>query len=154
MNSTAIRTIILWTHAIGGAGWIGACVCFLIAAGAMGADTEEGHAFARRVAPAINRIGLGATILIVGTGLVNFFIAGQQRNYHFSNLFVEVLGAKIVGLIVMFVLLIASFRAEPDLDGNDAAAFSRSMRRMLLCEGAIAAAGALAMILGLWLLGS
>ncbi len=153
MNAAVARTVILWVHALGGAGWIGACVCFLLAAGAMGIDTGEGRAFARRVAPAINRIGLAATVLIVATGMVNFVLAGAERNYHFSSVFVGVLCAKIALLLVMFMLVIASFRAEGRLDeGGDA--LVRTIRRILALDGAIAAAGALAMILGLWLLGS
>lgn len=154
MNATAIRTVILWIHAIGGAAWIGACVCFLLAAGAMGLDNDEGHGFARRVAPSINRIGLAAMLLIVVTGLVNIFLAGSERGYHFSSVFVAVLCAKIAILIVMFLLLIASLRAEVDLDSPDPAALTRTLWRMLYFDGAIAAVGALAMILGLWLLGS
>ncbi len=154
MNAAAVRTVILWTHAVGGAAWIGACVSFLLAAGAMGLDTEEGHRFGQRVGPAINRIGLGAMLLIVVTGLVNIFLAGAQRDYHFSNVFVGLLCAKIAILVAMFLLLIANFRAELDLGSEDPAVLSRAMRRMLVCDGAIAACGALAVILGLWLLGS
>lgn len=154
MNAAAIRTVILWMHALCGAAWIGACVSFLIAAGAMGLDTEEGRGFGRRVGPAINRIGLAAMLLIVISGLINIFLAGAQRDFHFSSAFVAVLCTKIAILIVMFLLLIAGFRAELDLESHDSAAFARALRRMLAFDGAIAACGALATILGLWLLGS
>ncbi len=152
MDSAAVRTVIVWSHAVGGAAWVGACAAFLLAAGATGIEDEEGQRLARRVGPAINRIGLGAMLLIVLTGLVNIFLAGTQRGFHFSNPFIAILFIKIAILIAMFLLLIASFRAEPDLEGRDSAA--RAIRRMLYFEDAIAALGALAIVLGLWLLGS
>ncbi len=154
MDASAVRTVILWTHAAGGAAWIGACAAFLLAGGAMGTDTEEGHRFARRAGPSINRIGLGAMLLIVLSGMVNFVLAGSERNYHFSSAFIAILFTKIALLVAMFLLLILSFRAELDFESADSSAVSRAMRRTMLCGGAIAGCGAVAIVLGLWLLGS
>ena len=74
-----MRTTILWLHALGGVAWIGAAAVFVIASGAIGLEDEEGLAMVRRVAPVINRIGLGAMLFIVVSGIVNIYIAGLMR---------------------------------------------------------------------------
>ena len=69
MNSASMRITILWIHAIGGVAWVGAATVFVIAAGAIGLEDEEGLAMVRRIAPLINRIGLGAMLFIIVSGI-------------------------------------------------------------------------------------
>ena len=151
MNSLAIRTVILWMHGLAGAAWVGASLCFVIAAVAVGSEGDDAHAFAGRVAPAINRVALVAMIFILLSGMVNIYIAGTMRGFVFSKTFVTVLSAKIGIFLAMFAILTALFRAEAKLSAEQSpSAFSR----LTILNGAVVALGATALMLGLWLLGS
>jgi putative copper export protein len=154
MNSLALRTVILWMHAIAGAAWVGGSLCFVIAAVALGTEGEDARAFAGRVAPAINRVALLAMIFILLSGMVNIYIAGTMRRFSFSNTFVAVLGAKIGIFLAMFALLTASFREETKLSASSIEQSERAFSRLILLNGGMIALGATALILGLWLLGS
>ena len=107
-----MRTTILWMHALGGVAWIGAAAVFVIAAGATGFEDDEGLAMVRRVAPLINRIGLGAMLFILASGIVNIYLAGLMRGFAFSTIFIELLFAKIAILLAMYGVLTMSWRAE------------------------------------------
>jgi putative copper export protein len=150
MGRAALETAILWIHALAGASWAGACGCFVIAASAAGAHSEERRSLARRAAPAVNRIGGIAVIVVLITGVANLFIAGEARRYQFSPQFIMVLCAKAVIFSLMLVLERTSIRMGYALQDADDAQLSRA----LLINGAIAAGGGIAMLLGLWLMGS
>jgi len=152
--SASMRTTILWIHAVGGVAWIGAAAVFVLAASAVGIEEEEGFAMARRIAPAINRIGLGAMLFIVVSGIVNIYIAGLTRRFAFSNGFIELLSIKIAILSTMFVLLTLSFRAEPKLASSDVSNARMAARRLIIFNVVVVALGATALLMGLWLLGS
>jgi putative copper export protein len=154
MNWLAIRTTILWIHAIGGVAWIGASACFVIVASVTGTDDEEGRAMIRRIASAIDRVGLAAFLFILLSGIVNLYIAGRMRSFLFSDTFIEVLAAKIGIYLAMFAILTASFRAEAKLQSPDATASARAISRLLLLNVAVMLLGATALLLGLWLLGA
>ena len=154
MNSLALRTVILWIHALAGGSWVGASACYVIAAGAVGVREEEGRAFVRRVTPAINGVGVAAMLTVVASGIVNLLLAGSMRRFHFSQTFIAVLSAKIAIFLVMFVLLSASFRASRRLSSADTSEVARAGTRLLFLNGAVVAMGAAALILGLWLVGS
>ena len=154
MNSASVRTTILWLHAVGGVAWVGAATVFVIASSAVGLDDEEGVATMRRIAPAINRIGLAAMLFIVVSGIVNVYIAGVMRRFVFSNAFVGLLSTKIAALSAMFVLLTMSWRAEANLTSSDASQVRRALHRLMMFNVAIVGLGALALLMGLWLLGS
>lgn len=149
-----MRTTILWIHAIGGGAWVGAAVVFVIAASATGIEDEEGLAMVRRIAPAINRVGLAAMVFIVISGIVNIYIAGLMRRFAFSNAFMVLLALKIAALSAMYVLLTLSWRAESMLASSDASHVHRAARRLMTFNLAIAGCGGLALLLGLWLLGT
>ena len=149
-----MRTTILWLHAIGGIAWVGAATVFVIATSATGIDDDEGLTMVRRIAPAINRIGLAAMLFIVISGIVNIYIAGLMRRFAFSNAFLELLALKIAALAAMYVLLTMSWRAEAMLVSSDASLARRAARRLMTFNLAIAGCGAVALLLGLWLLGS
>lgn len=154
MHSLAVRTVVLWVHALAGAAWVGASACYLIAAGAVGIDDDDGRAFVRRVTPAINGVGVAAMLTVVASGIVNLLIAGSMRRFDFSPTFIGVLSAKIAIFLVMFVLLSASFRAARRLSSTDRSEVARAGMRLLILNGAVVAMGATALVLGLWLLGS
>ena len=154
MNSLALRTTILWIHAIGGVAWIGASACFVIVVSVTSTEEEEGRAMIRRIAPAIDRVGMAAFLFILLSGIVNLYIAGLMRNFSFSDTFIEVLAAKIGIYLAMFAILTASFRAEAMLSSPDATASQHAISRLLLLNIAVMALGATALLLGLWLLGS
>ena len=154
MNSLALRTTILWIHAIGGVAWIGASACFVIVASVTSTDEVEGRAMITRVASAIDRVGLAAFLFILLSGIVNLYIAGLTRNFSFSDTFLKVLAAKIGIYLAMFAILTATFRAEAKLQSPDATASQRAISRLLLLNIAVMGLGATALLLGLWLLGS
>lgn len=154
MDSLAVRTVVLWIHALAGAGWVGASACYVIAAGAVGTANDEGRAFVRRVAPAINGVGVAAMLTVAGSGIVNLLLAGAMRQFHFSRAFIAILSTKVAIFVVMFVLLSASFRAARRLSGTDDEEVTRAGTRLLILNGAVVAMGAVALVLGLWLVGS
>ena len=149
-----MRTTILWIHALGGGAWVGAAIAFVIGASASGGDDEAGFAMIRRVAPAINRIGLGAMLFIVITGVVNIYLAGMTRRFQFSNAFVVLLSMKIALLGGMYFMLIQSWRAQHELMASDRERAQRAARRLIAYSIVIAGCGGLALLLGLWLLGA
>ena len=154
VNPASIRTVILWLHAIGGVAWIGAATVFVIGASASGVDDDAGLTIVRRIAPAIDRIGLGAMLFIIASGVVNIYVAGTMRNFAFSNAFVELLALKIAALGGMFVMLTLSWRAEPALASRDAVVARRAARRLINFNLAVITLGGAALLMGLWLLGS
>lgn len=154
MDSLAFRTVILWIHALAAGAWVGASACYVIAAGAVGVNDDEGRAFVRRVTPAINRVGVAAMLTVVGSGIINLMLAGAMRQFHFSQTFIAVLSAKIAIFLVMFVVLSASFRTARRLSGADTSEVARAGTRLLILNGAVVAMGAGALVLGLWLVGS
>ena len=150
----AVRTTILWIHALGGIAWAGAALVFVIAAGAAGVEEDAGLALIRRLAPAIVRLGLGAMVFIVVTGVGNIYLAGMARHFAFSDTFMVLLSAKIALLGAMYFLLIMAWRAHSDLKSSRGSEAHRVARRLTRCNLAIAGCGGVALLLGLWLLGS
>lgn len=149
-----MRITILWLHAVGGVAWVGAAVVFVIAASATGVEDRQGLAMVRRVAPVINRVGLAAMLFIIVSGAVNIYLAGITRGFAFSNAFLVLLSAKIAILGAMYVLLIASWRAQRELTSLRGPEAHHAARRLIAYDLAIAGCGGLALLLGLWLLGS
>jgi len=149
-----MRITILWIHAIGGVAWVGAATVFVIAAGAIGLEDEEGLAMVRRIAPAINRVGFAALLFIIISGAVSLYIAGLMRGFAFSITFIELLFTKIAILLAMLGVLTASWRAEPRLASSDPSQPRGAGRRLIVCNLAVMGLGATALLLGLWLLGS
>jgi hypothetical protein len=149
-----MRTTILWLHAVGGVAWIGAAAVFVIAAGATGFEDDEGLAMVRRVAPIINRSGLGAMLFIVASGIVNVYIAGLMRGFAFSNTFIELLFLKIGILLAMYGVLTTSWRAERMLMSSEPEVAHRAARRLIVSNLAVMGLGGVALLIGLWLLGT
>jgi hypothetical protein len=153
MNSASMRVAILWVHAVGGVAWVGAAAVFVLAVGATGNEDDEGLAMVRRVAPVINRIGLGAMLFIVASGIVNIYLAGLMRGFAFSNTFIELLFAKIGILLAMYAVLTVSWRAERVLMSSEPEVAHRAARRLIVSNLAVMGLGATALLIGLWLLG-
>jgi hypothetical protein len=155
----ALQTVILWIHALAGAGWVAACVCFVIAGLVLSAGGEEQRDFALGAAPRIVGFSLAAALLLLITGAVNLALAGIVRGFRFSRVFGGILGLKVVLFVVMFLVLRWSFRAAAALpdDAKPAApsnALAQRMAGMVRAQGAIAVMGAVALLLGLWLMGT
>ncbi|MGO9606681.1 MAG: hypothetical protein ACLQAT_25385 [Candidatus Binataceae bacterium] len=152
-----LRTVILWIHALAGAGWVAACVAFVIAGLALAAGSEEQRNFALRAAPKIDRFNIVAAIVLLLTGAANLLLAGLIRNFRFSSQFGLTLGAKVILFIGMSIALAwtlrtaASLRTSADADDEALAGITS---RMVRAHGAIAIMGGLALLLGLWLMGS
>ena len=88
------------------------------------------------------------------SGIVNIYIAGTTRRFAFSNTFVGLLALKIAALSAMYVLLTLSSRAEAMLASSDQSQIHRGARRLIMFNLGIIGLGGLALLLGLWLLGS
>ena len=151
-------TLILWTHAAAGAIWIGACACFVIAGLALTTGSVEQRNFVANAGPKIDLLGLVAAIVLLVTGFINLMTAGIARRFAFSTAFMTVLAIKIALFIVMIVVMTWAMRIGAVI--RAAVARSRTdavpgaMTRMTRAHIAIVAMGALALILGTWLMGS
>jgi len=151
-------TVILWTHAIAGALWIGASASFAIAGLALAARSDEQQRFVARGAPRINGLAMISAIVLVLTGMLNLGRVFQMRAGSLSRVFLYVLAVKIVLYLAMLMTLGAAMRSTPamrfDLEQGSRDAVPRAMRTMLRAHIATLAMGSIAMILGLWLVGS
>ena len=154
-----LQTVILWIHALAGAGWVAACVCFVIAGLVLSEGGNEQRDFALGAGPRIVRFSLAAALVLLFTGAVNLFLAGIVRRFRFSPEFGRILGLKIVLFVVMFLVLRWTLRAGASLpdDAKSAAppnALAHRLGGMVQAQGAIAVMGAVALLLGLWLMGT
>lgn len=139
-----LRDTILCIHVLCGALWVAVSLSFVLAVSAMG-DGERA-AFAARAAPKLNRLNLIAVILLPLTGLGNLYFVGRAHHFRLPMAFDEVLGAKVLLLCGMAVAL--------KLAWNAASGGNRGTRRLPWLYAAMAAMGAIALMLGLWLAGS
>ncbi len=153
-----LASAILWTHAAAGAIWVGACACFVIAGLALSSGSDEQRNFVQSAAPRIDLLGLVAAIVLLVTGFINLMTAGVARRFIFSTAFMSVLAIKIALFIAMIVVMTWSMRIGAVIRsviarGRDDAV-PGAMTRMTRAHLAIVAMGALALILGTWLMGS
>jgi hypothetical protein len=153
-----LRTTILWIHALAGVAWVAACVCFVIAGLALTAGSKDQRNFALRAAPQIDRFNVGAAIVLLLTGGINLGLAGVIRDFRFSFQFGLILTIKVMLFIVMSIVLGRSLRIAASLresaDGVGGDAVAGATNRMIRAHGAIALMGGIALLLGLWLMGS
>jgi len=144
-----LRTIFLWIHVICGALWVAVSLSFMLAAGAS-TETERAG-FTARVAPVLNRVNLAALAILPLSGIANLVFVARERHYRLPAAFVEVLGAKVLLLCGMAAALAIAWGTAARL-GEDASGAGE--RRLLGLYGPMAAMGAAALMLGLWLAGS
>ncbi|HUY28370.1 MAG TPA: hypothetical protein VMV27_13205 [Candidatus Binataceae bacterium] len=153
-----LRSTILWIHALAGGAWVTACVCFVIAAVALAAGSEEQRNFALRAAPKIDGFNGAAAVVVLVTGAINLALAGRARNFNFSGEFGVILAAKILLFIAMSLALGRAMRLTATIravaEKRRFSAIPTATGRMAWWHGAIAAMGALAILCGLWLMGS
>jgi hypothetical protein len=144
-----LRTIFLWIHVVCGALWVAVSLSFMLATGAS-TETERAG-FTARVAPVLNRVNLAALAILPLSGIANLVFVARERHYRLPAAFVEVLGAKVLLLCGMAAALAIAWGTAARL-GEDASGAGE--RRLLALYGAMAAMGAAALMLGLWLAGS
>jgi len=153
-----LPSAILWTHAAAGAIWIGACACFVIARTALATGSDDQRNFVANAAPKIDMLGLVAAIVLLITGFINLMTAAVARRFVFSTAFMTVLALKIALFIVMIVVMTWSMRIGAVIRAVVARgrtdAVPGAMTRMTRAHIAIVAMGAVALILGTWLMGS
>lgn len=151
-------TAILWIHATAGAVWIGACACFVIAGLALTPGSAEQRNLAVSAAPKIDRLAMLAAALLFLTGLVNLAQAGISRRFAFSTAFVTVLAVKIGLFIAMIAVMSWSMKIGAVIRAVIARgridALTGALDRMVKAHAAIVAMGGVALMLGLWLMGS
>jgi putative copper export protein len=136
-----MTTTILWIHATAAALWIGACACFVIAGLALTPGTDDHKNFVARSAPKIDRLAMLSAALLLLTGLVNLAQAAISRRFAFSTAFTTVLAIKIL----LFIAMLAAMRASMKIG---------AMNQTLKAHAAVVAMGSIALLLGLWLIGS
>ena len=154
-----LQTIILWIHALAGAAWVAASLCFVIAGLALASGSDEQRNFALGAAPKIVLFNLMAAILLLISGAVNLLFAGMARDFHFSSEFIRIIGIKLALFVVMFVALRSTMRAAARLrdDADPSAplnAVPDRLTALVRTNAAIAVMGATALLLGLWLMGA
>ncbi|MGH7781303.1 MAG: hypothetical protein ACREQR_15925 [Candidatus Binataceae bacterium] len=153
-----LQNTILWIHALAGGAWVTACVCFVVAGLAIAAGSEEQVNFALRAAPKIDGFNLAAAAVVLVTGGINLAFAGVVRNFNFSAQFGIVLAVKVLLFIGMALAMGRAFAITATLravaDKSRTAAIPVATARTVRWHGAIAAMGALALVCGLWLMGS
>jgi putative copper export protein len=153
-----LTTTILWIHATAGALWIGACACFVIAGLALTPGSSEQRNFAVSASPKIDRLAMLAAAILLLTGFVNLAQAGISRRFAFSTAFTTVLAIKILLYIAMLaamrwsIKIGAVIRAVIERGRTDA--IPGALNRMVKAHAAIVAMGGIALLLGLWLIGS
>jgi len=149
----------LWIHAGAGATWIGACACFVIAGLALTPGSVEQRNFAVGAAPKIDRLALITASLLFLTGLLNLYITGLWNGLAaFSTAFIIVLAIKI-GLFIAMVSAMhwtmrigAVIKAVIERERTDA--LPGAITRMVKAHAAVVAMGGIALMLGLWLMGT
>ncbi len=144
-----LPNLILWIHVLCGAGWIGACLIFVLASTALGSQPAELREFIGRVAPRTNRIGIVCALLIPATGLANFGYAARKHSYQLPAEFEGILATKLLLLGAMVLMLMRASK----LLGSQTQEPQNESRRLAVAYGVIAGCGAIALILGLWLSG-
>ncbi|MGA7871512.1 MAG: hypothetical protein WCA22_11495, partial [Candidatus Binatus sp.] len=109
-------------------------------------------------APKIDILGVVAAAVLLVTGFFNVMTAGIARRFVFSATFTTVLAVKIALFIVMLVVMTWSMRVGAVIRAvvgrGRVDAVPGAMTRMVRAHAAIIAMGALALILGTWLVGS
>lgn len=153
-----LRSAILWIHAGAAAAWVAASVCFIVAGLALVAGSEEQRNFAMRAASKIDAFNLAAALTLLFTGAANFAVAGVLRGFHFSGQFELILGVKVILFVGMSIALGRALRTAASLrvshDSPSADTIANTTTRMMLAHGAIVAMGGVALLLGLWLMGT
>ena len=148
----------MWIHAAAGAVWIGACACFVIAGLALAPRLDEQRNFAISAAPKIDRLAILSAALLFLTGLANLASAGISRRFAFPTAFMIVLAIKIALFIVMITMMRSSMKIGAVIRSVVARgrtdAVPGAMSRMVKAHAAIVAMGAVALMLGLWLMGT
>ncbi|HZP44433.1 MAG TPA: hypothetical protein VFB15_02175 [Candidatus Binataceae bacterium] len=150
-----IRSLVLGVHVLCGVGWVALCAGVLLASAALNSETEAAS-FVDRVAPRLNRVGLACAALVPITGIGNLFFVIQARRGTPPAQFLWILACKVALLALMAAAqvsaatLTAAFQPSPGDGPQRAAALLRRLTRRYLV---IVGAGALGVILGLWLAG-
>ncbi len=135
-----------------GAGWVGACLIFVLASMALGEQREELREFLARVTPRTIRIGIICAVAVPITGMANFGFVAAKHHYQLSTEFDAIVATKILLLAVMVAMLMRIARIPGSYQPNSPAERSEA-RRLLRAYGVIASCGSIALILGLWLSG-
>jgi hypothetical protein len=155
-----LRNVFLWIHVACGAVWVIVSLCFVLAASATAEDERIG--FAVRVGRVFNRLNLAAAMILPITGIANLTFVEREHHFRLPAGFVEVLIAKLVLLCAMAVALALAWSTVADVNKADecapaAAALkvaSRGVAKLVWLYAAMAAMGAGALMLGVWLAGS
>jgi putative copper export protein len=124
--------------------WIGTSASFVLAATAIAGEEKERREFALRTAPRIGRLCAILACVIPLTGLANLAYVVRARGASLPAEFNGILAAKVALFTVMVAALWAARRGTRQGDAGGRAAG---------LYGVMAALGAIALGLGLWLSG-
>ncbi len=140
----------VWLHVAAASWWILTSITVEIAGAAVSAESVEGREFLARVAPKIIRANAAAAVLLLATGVVNLYGAGMRRRFAFPAPFSGILAAKAALYVLRAAGLRASSRAQREAAGGAA---KPAAGKLVAWSVLTAAAGAGAMMLGVWLAG-
>ena len=144
-----LRTIFLWIHVVCGALWVAVSLSFMLAAGAS-TETERAG-FTARVAPVLNRVNLAALAILPLSGIANLVFGARERHSGCRRPSSKC-SARRCCCCVGWRLRWRSHGARRR--GLARMQSGAGERRLLGLYGAMAAMGAAALMLGLWLAGS
>lgn len=147
----------LWAHVMSASWWVLACVTMALVGAVLDTDSVEGREFVVRVVPKFNYANSAAAAVLLMTGLVNLYGAGEDRRFHFPPAFFRVLAIKVVLYVMMFAALRASVSVERQLvaqaRGRASPGKAAGAGRLAVLAALMALLGAAAMLLGVWLVG-
>jgi len=148
-----VAGVVLWAHAIGGAVLVLACICLALAGAALSGEEDGGEEFARRVLPGLNWLASAGAVVLLITGVGNLMAVGTRRHYRFSTTFEAVLAAKLILFVLIVSGLLGLWGVAAGMRRSNVAR-PGTLRRAVILAAACALMGAIALALGLWLVGS
>jgi hypothetical protein len=149
---------ILWLHVLCGVSWVGAAASFVLALVALAGQEYERRDFAVRVAPRLNRLCLSCAILLPLTGVANLAFAAEQHGGTLPPEFIGIVSVKL-GLYALMAWMLwramerAAVISRVPPGASDQDDHAATLRGLVRLYGLMIAAGAVALLMGLWLAG-
>ncbi len=150
---------VLWLHVLCGVSWVGAAASFVLATAALAGQSQERRDFAVRVAPRLNRLCLSCAVLLPLTGVANLAFAAEQHGGTLPPEFIGIVSVKL-GLYALMAWMLwramertATVSRLPSATVNEDDDGAATLRGLIRLYSLIVAAGAVALLMGLWLAG-
>jgi hypothetical protein len=137
---------------------VGAAASFVLALVALTGQSQERRDFAVRVAPRLNRLCLSCAVLLPLTGIINLAFAAERHGGVLPPEFVGIVSVKLGLYAAMAWMLWRAMERATAISGLAPAASEgdegvASLRGLVLMYGLMVVAGAVALLMGVWLAG-